>query len=166
MSVNKFAPHVLALPEDDANSQIANGFQLGLSPQKIRKLQILPEAGGWIRVRDLFLDEHVRDLERYPERHMVLLIDMDGRNDRVAEVMARVPSQLSSRVFVLGARTTPEELRIQVASTFESIGQALAQDCSRNTVDTWGHPLLRHNIEELTRMRATVFPILFGEASS
>lgn len=28
MSVNKERPHVLILPEDDANRQLANGFQL------------------------------------------------------------------------------------------------------------------------------------------
>lgn len=30
MSVNKYKPHVLVLPEDDANRQLANGFLLGL----------------------------------------------------------------------------------------------------------------------------------------
>jgi hypothetical protein len=28
MSVNKYHPHVLVLPEDDANRQLANGFLL------------------------------------------------------------------------------------------------------------------------------------------
>lgn len=28
MSVNKYSPHVLVLPEDKANSEIANGFLL------------------------------------------------------------------------------------------------------------------------------------------
>jgi hypothetical protein len=28
MSVNKYQPHVLLLPEDDANTELANGFVL------------------------------------------------------------------------------------------------------------------------------------------
>jgi hypothetical protein len=31
MSVNKYLPHVLVLPEDDANRQMANGFFLDQS---------------------------------------------------------------------------------------------------------------------------------------
>lgn len=45
MSVNFYKPHVLVLPEDDANRQIAIGFLLdpGL---KQRNIQILTPSGG------------------------------------------------------------------------------------------------------------------------
>ena len=46
MSINKHKPHLLVLPEDDADRQIANGFVIaqgvGLDD---RAIQILPEAG-------------------------------------------------------------------------------------------------------------------------
>jgi hypothetical protein len=43
---NKFKPHVLVLPEDDANRQIANGF-LSNSKLVVRAIQVLPIVGGW-----------------------------------------------------------------------------------------------------------------------
>lgn len=46
MSINKYLPHVLVIPEDKANSDIANGFLL--HPQlNERSIQVLPYVGGW-----------------------------------------------------------------------------------------------------------------------
>ncbi len=42
MSVNRALPHVLVLPEDDANRQIANGFLLALDSSVQRRIQVLP----------------------------------------------------------------------------------------------------------------------------
>jgi hypothetical protein len=53
-SANKYAPHVLVLPEDDANSDIANGFVLHVALDS-RAIQVLRCAGGWAKVRDAFL---------------------------------------------------------------------------------------------------------------
>ncbi len=53
MSPNKYAPHVLVLPEDDANNDIANGF-LRHDALDLRAIQVLPCAGGWGKVRDAF----------------------------------------------------------------------------------------------------------------
>jgi len=53
MSVNKYLPHVLVLPEDDANRQLANGFQLDVF-LATRRMQILEEAGGWQEVLNRF----------------------------------------------------------------------------------------------------------------
>ena len=46
MSVNRHQPHVLVLPEDDANRQLANGFRLDqyLLNWKIQVLR----GGGWL----------------------------------------------------------------------------------------------------------------------
>ena len=54
MSVNKYQPHVLVLPEDDANRQLANGFLLD-QYLSTRKIQVLEEVGGWIQVLERFL---------------------------------------------------------------------------------------------------------------
>jgi hypothetical protein len=43
--INKYQPHVIVLPEDDANRQIGNGF-LQVPSLQARRIQILPEAGG------------------------------------------------------------------------------------------------------------------------
>jgi len=76
--MNKYRPHVLVLPEDDANRQIANGFLLWPS-LKDQNIQILPSAGGWTAVRDK-LHTLLPDISKYPDRIMVLLgISMGNR---------------------------------------------------------------------------------------
>ena len=91
---------------------------------------------------------------------MVLLIDFDGQPGRLAEAKAVIPERLANRVFVLGVLTEPEALRTDLGS-YETIGKALARDCSENGNLTWGHPLLQHNMLEVNRLRNHVGPILF-----
>lgn len=160
MSVNKHLPHVLVLPEDDANVQLANGFQLD-PLLDTRRMQILEEVGGWREVLNRFTEDHVAEMNRYASRFMVLLIDFDGREDRPNEVRAAIPSHLRERVFVLGAWNEPEDLRINLGCSYEEIGSAMAKDCRDNTDKTWAHHLLRHNFNELERLREFVRPILF-----
>jgi len=159
--MNKMVPHVLVLPEDDANSQLANGFQLDHSLDT-RRMQILEEAGGWLEVLDRFKTVHVAEMERNTNRFMVLLLDFDHRENRLPEVKAEIPAHLNERVFVLGSWGEPEELR-QALGSYETIGLALAKDCRDNTNGTWGHALLKHNAGELERLRQLVRPILFPE---
>jgi hypothetical protein len=71
MSVNRYQPHVLVLPEDDANRQSGNGFLLDLALRP-RTIQMLGPAGGWSHVVESFLSDHVTDMARYPNRFMVL----------------------------------------------------------------------------------------------
>jgi hypothetical protein len=162
MSVNKYQPHVLVLPEDDANRQLANGFLLDQS-LSMRKIQVLEEVGGWTQVLERFLSDHVVDMERYPVRFMVLLIDFDGREERLDDAKARIPAHLTDRVFILGALTEPEALKVSLGD-YETIGLAMARDCREETDRTWGHNLLRHNTGELERLREHVRPILFPSA--
>lgn len=160
MSVNKYRPHVLVLPEDDANRQLANGFLLdeGLAT---RNIQVLEEVGGWHEVVDHFLSDHVAEMERHSGRSMVLLIDFDGDRDRLAWVQAKIPPSLTDRVYVLGALNEPEDLKKADLGSYETIGLAMALDCREGTNRTWGHELLRHNAGELDRLRERVRPILF-----
>jgi hypothetical protein len=150
----------MVLPEDDANRQLANGFLLddALSTQ----IQVLEEAGGWIKVLDDFKSAHVAEMDRYPSRFMVLLIDFDGQERRMNEMTAKVPERLRPRVFIIGARTEPEDLKKAGLGSYESIGSDLARDCREETEKTWGHELLRHNEGELVRLRESVRRILFG----
>jgi len=158
MSVNREQPHVFVLPEDDANRQLANGFHLELD--LTRKMQVLLPAGGWIQVLKRFLSDHVPEMHRNQHRYMVLLIDFDGKEGRLAQAKGEVPNNLIDRVFVLGVWTEPEALKAKLGS-YETIGLALAKDCREDTDRTWGHELLRHNASELARLRENVLPILF-----
>ena len=159
MKVNKYQPHVLVLPEDDANRQIANGFLL--DPAVLaHRIDVREVAGGSFQVLERFKSDHIRSMGKYANRLMVLLIDCDGNADRLDKAKGQVPNDLKERVFVIGARTKPEHLKAALGS-YETIGKALAQDCRDGTDTTWSHALLRHNAEEVARLRDRVRPILF-----
>lgn len=161
MSCNKYLPHVLVLPEDRANSQLANGFLLDQS-LSARSIQVLEEVGGWHEVINHFLSEHIAGMESYPLRSMVLLIDFDGDEARLSGVKARIPESLIERVYILGSFNEPEDLKNANLGSYESIGLALARDCREETNTTWGHSLLRHNASELDRLREHIRPFLFS----
>jgi hypothetical protein len=159
--VNRYLPHVLVLPEDDANRQIANGFVLNLDPSVFTRIQVLEEVGGWGEVLNRFESDHIGGMDRYAGRHMVLIIDFDGNQERLRTAKDRIPEHLIDRVFVLGALTEPEELKGVGLGSYETIGTKMAKDCRERTEATWGHELLRHNASEIERLRQHVRPILF-----
>jgi hypothetical protein len=159
MSVNKALPHVFVLPEDDANRQLANGFQRD-DALDTRRMQVLGVAGGWQKVVSCFNDEHVSQMDRYDKRFMVLLIDFDEQEGRLNYVLEQIPERLKERVFILGTWSKPERLRPSLGS-YEMIGSAMAKDCREGTDTTWANALLRHNACELERLRENVRPFLF-----
>lgn len=159
--MNKERPHIFVLPEDDANRQLANAFHLQLDWSKQRFMQVLPVAGGWHEVLNLFVSDHIPGLERWASRFMILLIDLDNNPQRLAHALQGIPGHLRNRVFILGVLSEPERLRAALRKPLEAIGSELADDC-RNGVDgTWNHDLLKHNGPELVRLREHVSPILF-----
>jgi hypothetical protein len=160
MSVNRELPHVFVLPEDDANVRLANEFHKQLDINRLRQMQVLPVAGGWNEVVKVFESTHVAEMNRWPNRFMILLIDFDDREDRAGHVKNAIPKHLADRVFVLGVLTEPENLKAELGS-YDKIGSDLAADCREGTDTTWGHRLLRHNAGELGGLRERVRPFLF-----
>lgn len=161
MSANKYQPHVLVLLEDDANRQLAVGFSLEVD--SISKIQVLNEIGGWEKVLTAFRDDHIKDMERYPTRLMVLLFDLDNQGENRMELARTyIPSHLSERVFILSTLKEPEDLKKAKLGHLETVGGALARDCRDGMDTTWNHPLLQHNASELDRLRRVVRPILFS----
>ncbi|WP_174764113.1 hypothetical protein [Anabaena sp. UHCC 0253] len=73
MSINKNKPHLLILPEDDANRQIINGFIQNLNVNN-RAIQILPIADGWKKTVDKFTNDHIKAMRQYPQRNILLII--------------------------------------------------------------------------------------------
>jgi hypothetical protein len=169
MGVNKYQDHVLVLPEDDANRQIANGFILNSNVNEFA-IQVLPIADGWGKLVDKFKDDHVSEMRRFPRRRMVLLIDFDGQGERLTYVKNQIPEDLQDRVFILGVLSEPEDLKGMRKKSesigtgkLEQIGETLANDCSNNNTNgLWGHDLLKHNKTELDRMILSVRPFLFN----
>ncbi len=172
MGVNKYQDHVLVLPEDDANRQIANGFIVNSNVNE-PAIQVLPLADGWGKLVDKFKGDHVSKMRRFPKRMMVLLIDFDRQGERLSYVNSQIPEDLQDRVFILGVLSDPEALK-RIKKKFESIGtgkleqigDTLANDCSNdNTNGLWGHDLLKHNKTELDRMIKSVKPFLFNKVN-
>lgn len=159
--VNSYKPHVLVLPEDDANRELADGFHLEVDWSRQRQMQVLRIAGGWREVLKRFSEAEVQGMEKWPDRFMVLLIDFDRNADRLEIAKAAVPTHLTERVFVLGALSKPEALKPTLGPFFETIGSKLAEECREETDTTWKHDLLQHNAVELDRLRQHVRPILF-----
>jgi len=133
MAANKHLPHVLILPEDDANRQLATGFALSLDSRVLRRIQVLLPAGGWAQVLGRFVSDHVFDMEKYPERLMVLLIDFDSDKQRLELATSKIPVHLRDRVFILGVLSEPEQLKKAGLGPYEEIGLAMGRDCRAET---------------------------------
>ena len=162
MSVNKYRPHILVLPEDQANNDIANGFLLHQLHDP-RAIDVLPSAGGWSHVRDEFAETHVAEMRRQPLRHMILMVDFDGHGDRLKAVQKVIPADLADRVFVVGVWSKPEALRVATGCSLEKIGCKLAMECCDGSREVWNHELLQHNATEVARMTALLRPFLFPD---
>jgi len=68
MSVNKHAPHVLVLPEDDANLQLAKEFHVNVPWDRQGQMRVLPVAGGRDKVMRLFQEVHTTEMRRWELR--------------------------------------------------------------------------------------------------
>jgi len=159
--MNKYAPHVYVIPEDRADEQIADGFVLH-HRVKTPRIKVMPPAGGWPEVLKTFEVEYISVLRDYPQAHVILLIDFDDRIDERREKFARaIPTDIQARVFVIGPKNTPEELKREMNEGVEAVGTKLASDCDAGTVEYWGHDQLQHNDSERQRLVQTVRPFLF-----
>lgn len=159
MSVNKNKPHVLVLPEDDADRQLATGFESQIAT---RQFQVLQPANGWQAVLEAFDQNEVAGMRRWtPHRHLVLVIDFDGHPERLQYAKTKIPEDVRERVYIVGSLTDPQRLRAHLRKDLETIGQELATDCRNDTSTTCSHKLLHHNATELARLRTHVRSILF-----
>lgn len=152
--VNNYRPHLFVLPEDDANRQLANGFHLH-DAVAYERMRVLPPARGWVHVVDEFLADEIPGLERFVDRLFVLLLDFDDNLDRLDEIKAKIPPNLRERVFIIGAKNEPEDLKRHWGA-YEAVGRLLAEDCVNNTSQYWSHYFLSNNAAELDRLRRSV----------
>jgi hypothetical protein len=128
-------------------------------------MDVAQEAGGWLETLSRFNEQYAQTMDWYPTRYMVILIDFDDDEGRGNWAKAQIPAHLTNRVFVLGVLSQPEALRRAGLGSYEQIGLAMAKDCHDQTAEIWGHELLRHNTEELDRLRERVRPFLFRQAT-
>jgi hypothetical protein len=162
--MNQYKPHIVILPEDDANRQIANGFLNNLNVN-FRSIKILHSAGGCRKVPDTFAKDIISKMRKYSEMLVILLIDFDAKENPINNftyAKSKVPEDLKDRVFVLGVFSEPEKLRKEIGS-YEKIGEKLAEDCYDDTNTLWQHDLLNHNQDELQRIYSSpVKQIIFN----
>lgn len=159
--MNRYAPHVYVIPEDDRDRQIADGFVLHHQVKDAR-IQVVPPAGGWSKVLKTFQDEYIPRLRDYPDAHVVMLIDFDDQvGKRKREFDQEIPANFKTRVFVVGSKYEPETLKKALNISFEEIGKSLANDCGAGTVEYWDHAQLQHNDAERQRLVQTVMPFVF-----
>ncbi len=168
MSVKNDKPHLYVIPEDEADRQIALGFETHYEIDH-RRIQVLPPAGGWKKVADACRDEYVPLLQKFPHAYVVMVIDFDEKDieNRRACCMQEIPDEIADRVFILGSSHRPEILRTLLQREFkairgyEAIGSALADDCHAGTDTYWNHIHLRHYAAERSRMEQAVKEFLF-----
>lgn len=162
--MNKFLKHVYVIPEDDADRQIAVGF-VDHPQVKHTRIQVMPPAGGWTKVKDTFREEYLPRLRDYPGAHVVMLIDFDGQvEERKLDFEQSIPAEFRSRVFVIGSKDTPERLKKEAKQSFEKIGESLADECDADAVELWDREQLVHNRVDRLRLVETVKPFLFEDA--
>lgn len=160
MAVNVYRPHIYVIPEDDADRQFADGFELDgrLIPLA---MQVMPIAGGWLKVIDKILEDYVPRVRNNPNTHIVGIIDCDGRPDRISTQLARMPADVRDRVFLLGTLDDPQAFKNLVRLTYEKIGIKLADECYRRNFSLWRHEQLAHIHEEISRAAVALRPVLF-----
>lgn len=158
--MNRERPHILVLPEDRANAEIATGFSLNIRVDD-RRIKVEREAGGWGEVLNRFEETYKDDLLKNPNGILIMLIDFDSHADRIEKAKSRIPDPLKERVFVLGSWSEPEKLRKALGVNFEKIGGSLADDCYEDITKVWTHDLLKHNLPELRRLRSTTSKFIF-----
>ncbi len=161
MSANKFRPHVLIIPEDRADEQIANGF---ISHDQVARVNVMPCADGWQSVLDKFKTQYIPYLRTNQKGHVILLIDFDNvYAHRRAHFDEAVPNDLKDRVFVVGAKETPEVLKQKLGKNFEAIGFELADNCYRGIDGIWTNDDLKHNDPDRIKLVQAVKSILFSK---
>ena len=161
MSANKFIEHVYILPEDEQDEELANGFVTHHTCTG--RVDILKPAGGWHKALDALKDVHAKEMRIRTKRYMVLLIDFDNDPSRREDAEKLVPDDLRDRVFLIGSLKEPRDLSNQLNLSRRRIGAKLAQECAENSEETWNHDLLKHNANELARMRKSIRKIVFPE---
>jgi len=147
-----------------ATSECLGHFQKA----RVGKFWKAPKYAANLQLRTLvalgqFECDKVPRLDKRPDAFLVIVIDCDGKPERISEAMALVPERLAHRVFILDVLTEPERLKKALGLSFETIGVQLAAECRDDTGDTWSHELLAHNQGQLDRMRKSIRPILFPD---
>ena len=170
MGFNRQRKHVLFYAEDEATSNLAQGF---IESAKIddSRCRVFHEFGhGWQSTEDAV--DKVR-MSRYPLTHLVLIVDCDKKGvARIEQIKADIGQCVfKDRIYVLGTAENAEQFSAAMASranvrrySMNAAGCALADASSTDRAclnGIWGEPELVHNKSELIRLCENVGEIMF-----
>ena len=158
--MNKFKPHLFIAPEDDADRQIAVGFQMHLEAKG--EMQIVDVARGWLKVVGVIKDEYVPLLKNNLNSHVLGIIDCDKDADRIAEQLENFPEDIRNRIFLLGVNENPQEFKRSAKMHFAKIGEKLADECYKDELDLWNHEMLSYSSSEALRAKDALRELVFG----
>ena len=166
--MNKYKPNLQILCEDRINQDIARGFILGFyndfkNPASIEVCREL--ARGWCKAVNSLHEEWVQKLQDNENLFLLVLIDSDGKLNRILEIKSRLPKNLINRIFIIGCLNEPEELKKQAVSFIkadnpkekqsnEAVGKILFKHCKdKFTNNLWNSCELEHNFDEIIRLK-------------
>jgi hypothetical protein len=153
-----------------------NGFYKEID--RLNRMSVEKPDGGWPHVRTRLEEIEIPGLRKYPDRILIVAIDLDNSPGRIAHFLEVVPEDLKSRVLILGSHDEAETLKTELApilaenklpNSFENVGSLLASECRDNILPlqgdkiarAWDTPQLAQVQEAATGFRALVHPIIF-----
>jgi hypothetical protein len=161
VSANKYTPHLIVIPEDQAVREIVNGFSTCLDANE-RQFSVYDLARGWERGKEILLDLSKGYMREYPHSYAILIVDFDRNAHRGSEIKNQVPEGVRDRVFVVGVLNEPEDLKESTGMKFEELGRQIAGGCKDSSIDFWkGQELLAHNVDEIRRLSGAIRDLFF-----
>ncbi|OOF45076.1 hypothetical protein [Rodentibacter trehalosifermentans] len=168
---NKYRKHLFILCEDDINKEISKGIteQLDLNPTNIIHYEKI--ARGWEKCFSLLEHKYIPELLDIPERYLLIVMDFDGQFDERMNKFKLIldnSSELSERVFLVGAAAEPETLKanLKLSGHNDDVGRQLFDDCNAESSQYWCSSELVHNKDEIERLKKTTSSFINWNKSS
>lgn len=159
--MNKYRDCLYILAEDRKLSEVVNGYLIA-KVRNQRKFKILPYDRGWRHVFDKIKD-FKKDLDRYPDLRILLIIDFDSDYNRLNKFTEEIGEEYAERMFVLGPYDNVEALkRCCNTTSTEQVGKLLAQTSPRSSLqdNPWKGEQLNMFSSEIERFFCAVSPFL------
>ena len=166
--MNEYKPHLKILCEDEINQNFAKVFILGLNNHQLLSPQIetiKDVTGGWNKAVNDLNEVWLEQLRQNNHLFLLILIDSDGRSNRLNEILSAIPEEFKERVFIMGCLHEPEILKQQSHSAIkqmnkkekvsdEAVGKVLFQHYKNNPKNNlWYSDELKHNADEIERLK-------------
>lgn len=167
---NKYKSHLDILCEDDINKEIAQGLIEMLDYPSQTRIKFLDVAGGWEKCLHR-LKDYIDELIRYETKSLLIIMDfdecIDDRKACFAEILNGIQDEVRNRVFLVGSYYEPEKLKrdLGLMGHNDNVGRMLLEDCIDGN-QFWHTIHLKHNLDELTKLKMHTMEFISWEVSS